>query len=139
MSSRAHDFIVAALARKARENGFVVVALGARQQHIVEHRLALPPSVLRHRPDLVAVSDSGGFCIGEAKLAADLCSERTREQFSDFTLAVQTRTDSLLLVGVPLAAQQRCRDALLAAGAQLGRNVQVLVVPDTLLPNEDEV
>jgi hypothetical protein len=139
VSSRAHDFIVAALARKARELGFAPVALDGRQQLAVGHRLAIPKAVLRHRPDLVAVRADGRFCIGEAKLPADLRTQRTKEQFSDFVRAAEACIGSTLLVGVPLSAKTSCEEALAAAGAVAGSPVETLLVPDALLPNEDEV
>lgn len=137
MSSRAHDFIVAALARKARQLGFAPIAVDGRKNDITATPVTLPPAVLRHRPDLLGVRADGAFCIAEAKTASDIHSPRTHEQLHDFALAVAQGTGNALLLGVPLSVKAAWRREMVRASMPAGTKVETVYIPDALLPDEE--
>ena len=137
MSSKAHDFILAALSRKIRQMGFVPVALDGRSRYVTTTPLPLPPAVLRHRPDLVGVRVDGAFCIAEAKTASDVLSARTQEQLQDFTAAVLQGSGNVLFFGVPLSSESTWKHLLVSSGIRTGTQVETVYVPDALLPDEE--
>ena len=137
MSSKAHDFIVAALARKARQMGFAPIALDGRKQDVSAKPVTLPPTVLRHRPDMLGVRVDGSFCIAEAKTASDIHSPRTHEQLHDFALAVADGTGNALLLGVPLSVKPAWERELARVSMPAGTPVETLYIPDALFPDEE--
>lgn len=49
-----------------------------------------PYKIGRHEPDIIAKDNNGLLIIGEAKIGEDLFSERTKEQFLDFSSRIMS-------------------------------------------------
>ena len=79
-----HQTLVKALIDKFVNDGLVIVK--AAYEGYDE-----PYKIERHKPDIIAKdSNTDIIFIGEAKLCDDLASDRTKEQFEDFSSRVMT-------------------------------------------------
>jgi hypothetical protein len=81
-----------------------------------------PYTVGRHEPDIIARDSSTELLyIGEAKLCADLSSERTQEQFEDFATKFMSRGRSQnASVPFHIIAPTSCAQAVWTILGQLG-------------------
>ncbi len=83
--------------------GYEIVAFDGDYSKIENIALKIPFRIMRHRPDIIGISlDKSRLCIGEAKTGSDLSSERTREEFIDFTsIGEEIDCDTKLIIGIP--------------------------------------
>ena len=139
MSSPAHDFIVAALVRKARQLGYEPICLDACHKNATMQKPPIPPRIVRHRPDVVAIKEDGSFCICEAKIADDIESGRTQAQMVDFYNAVHIGNGNLLILGTNLKGKHVLRRLLMRLDLLASKHIIAIYVPEELLPNEEEV
>jgi hypothetical protein len=139
MASERHNFIVSAIARKMKLGGFRIIYLDGRYQDIETERPDIPPKIINHRPDVVGVKTGMIFCIGEAKTKHDIRSERTKNQITDFLTIVKLRPGSKLIMGVPLTAKEDLKRLLLKLGFVDQEQIDIIYIPEELLPHEDEI
>lgn len=139
MASAKHDFIVAMIARKMREIGFEIIYMEGRYKDVNKVKFEIPPTILRHRPDVVGQKGKVNFCVGEAKTERDLLSRRTSEEFSDFLSLVSTNSGNRLFIGIPSSAKGVLQDLLAKLGVIPHKQLAVIYVPDLLLPSDEKI
>jgi hypothetical protein len=85
MASKIHQMLVGLISRKMRELGFSIVAFDGSDYLFNGQKLKMPPTIIRHRPDIVGYNfETKSVCLGEAKTSGDLFSKRTKEQLLDY-------------------------------------------------------
>jgi hypothetical protein len=142
MPSQAHQFLVMCIARKIRENGYEIVALDGDYTKVSDIPFKVPPTVMRHRPDIIGVSIGDiRVCIGEAKTKSDLSSERTKEQFVDYANVIleESKPKCELMIAIPKSAEDALIRLLRRLDIYESDNVSYLTVPEMLLPHDKEV
>lgn len=78
-----HQQLLNALSTSLRGRGFeVIYQVGSQGRE--------PFAIGRHEPDLIARDSSGLLIVGEAKTGADLDTQRSREQFVDFSSRIMS-------------------------------------------------
>lgn len=53
MASEKHNFIVSAIARKIRQDGFRITYLDGKYQDIDTKKFDIPPKIINHKPDVI--------------------------------------------------------------------------------------
>ena len=139
MASKKHDFIVSAIVRKARKDGFKIAYLDGDFKAIDTIKPEMPPKIIHHKPDVVGEKENGVFCIGEAKTQSDIFSERTKNQMRDFMKAVELNPRNKLIVGVPENSKGDLERLLSLLGFINHRQIEKIYIPEKLLPYEEEV
>ena len=139
MASEKHDFIVSAIVRKIRQDGFRVAYLDGKYQDIDTEKFGIPPKIINHKPDVIGEKESIFFCIGEAKTKNDLLAERTKNQIIDFLTIVRLNSGNKLVIGIPLNAKEDLEKLLIELGLVGQKQIEVIYVPEELLPYEEEI
>jgi hypothetical protein len=134
--SEEHELIVAMVARYVRKQGYEIVALESSLAWLFGVSFRLPPSIVKHRPDVLGVrQESPHICIGEAKTRNDLGSLRTKHQIQDFvnSLIGLARVPCDVVIGIPSDCKARLEKIVLSIGVDPQR-LKVVAVPRPLLP-----
>ncbi len=139
MASKKHDFIVSAIVRKMRQDGFRIIYLDGKYQDINTEKFDVPPKIINHKPDIIGVKDSVFFCIGEAKTENDIFSKRTKNQISDFFEIIGLNTGNKLILGIPLKTKKNLKRLLFQIGLEGNKQIEILCIPEELLPYEEEI
>ncbi len=139
MPSEEHNFIVSAIARKIRQDDFRIIYLDGKYQDIDTKKFVIPPKIINHKPDIIGVKQSIFFCIGEAKTGSDLFSERTKNQITDFSTIVRLNSGNRLIIGIPASAKEDLKRLLFQLGLANNKQIEVLRIPQELLPYEEEI
>jgi len=139
MASKTHNFIVSAIVRKVRQEGFRVIYLDGEYKDIGMIKLEIPPKIIRHKPDIVGEKENKAFCIGEAKTKNDISSERTKNQITDFMSIVELDSENKLVIGVPSNTKEDLEKLLFKLGFLNHKQVEMLCIPEKLLPYEKEI
>lgn len=139
MPSEKHNFIVAAIARKVRQDNFIIIYLDGKYQDINTKKFDIPPKIINHKPDIIGVKESIFFCIGEAKTVSDIFSERTKNQITDFSTIVRLNSGNRLIIGIPSNAKENLKRLLSQLGLANHKQIEVLHIPEELLPYEEEI
>jgi hypothetical protein len=139
MPSEKHNFIVAAIARKVRQDNFRIIYLDGKYQDINTKKFDIPPKIINHKPDIIGVKEIIFFCIGEAKTVSDIFSERTKNQITDFFSIIRLNSGNRLIIGIPLNAKEDLRRLLFQLGLMNHKQIDVLHIPEELLPYEEEI
>ncbi|KUK55983.1 MAG: hypothetical protein XD79_0369 [Atribacteria bacterium 34_128] len=139
MPSEKHDFIVSAIVRKIRQDGFRVIYLDGKYQDIDTEKFDIPPKIINHKPDVIGEKESIFFCIGEAKTKNDLLSERTKNQIIDFLTIVRLSSGNKLVLGIPLNAKENLEKLLIELGIVNQKQIEIICIPEELLPYEEEI
>ncbi len=107
MPSTIHQKLIGLIARKMQQFNFEIIAMDGKDYSFDGVKLTIPPTILRHRPDLLGIHlNTKTLCVGEAKTTSDLKSKRTKEQLEDYS---QVRTLSnneplRIIIGIPQSA-----------------------------------
>jgi len=139
MASEKHDFIVSAIVRKIRQDGFRVIYLDRKYQDINTEKFDIPPKIINHKPDVIGEKDSIFFCIGEAKTKNDLLTERTKNQIIDFLAIVKLNSGNKFVIGIPLNAKEDLEKLLIELGVVNQKQIKIIYIPEELLPYEEEI
>jgi hypothetical protein len=139
MASEQHNFIVSAIARKMKLDGFRIIYLDGKYQDVETERPDIPPKIINHRPDIIGLKNGVIFCIGEAKTKDDIRSERTKNQIIDFHAIVKLKPENKLIAGIPLAAKEDLERLLLKLGLANEGQIEIIYIPEELLPHEEEI
>jgi hypothetical protein len=139
MASEKHDFIVSAIVRKMRLDGFKVIYLDGKYQNISTEKFDIPPRIINHKPDVIGEKDSKFFCIGEAKTTKDLFTKRTKDQIIDFLAIVRLNSGNKLVIGIPLNAKEDLQKLLIELRVIKQKQIEIIYIPEDLLPYEEEV
>lgn len=113
-ASDEHQTLVKALIDKFVNDGLVIIK--AAYEGYDE-----PYKIERHKPDIIAKdSNTDIVSIGEAKLCDDLTSDRTKEQFEDFSSRVVTEGKSKgATVPFHIVVPKSCPDDVVSVLAKL--------------------
>lgn len=139
MASEKHDFIVSAIVRKIRQDGFRVIYLDGKYQDINTEKFDIPPKIINHKPDVIGEKDSIFFCIGEAKTKNDLLTERTKNQIIDFLAIVKLNSGNKFVIGIPLNAKEDLEKLLIELGVVNQKQIKIIYIPEELLPYEEQI
>lgn len=108
MPKKLHQMIVGLIGRKMREKGYDIVAFDGNEYLFDGQKINIPPSVKRHRPDIVGFKfETKEICVGEAKTSKDLFSKRTKEQLLDYSniKGLSTGKHIEIILGIPKSAE----------------------------------
>jgi hypothetical protein len=133
MASKQHQFIIGLINRKICEYGFKIVFIDGRVSGTIGRKYALPPKIIRHRPDVVGISNEGFICIGEAKTKDDILNNRTKEELFDFSNFEFNGQQCLLIIGVPKSSKGALTNVLLELGILNYKNIEILLIPDEII------
>lgn len=139
MASEKHDFIVSSIVRKIRQDGFKVIYLDGKYQDIDTEKFNIPPKIINHKPDVIGEKESIFFCIGEAKTKNDLPAERTKNQIIDFLTIVRLNSGNKLIIGIPLNAKEDLEKLLIELGLAGQKQIEIIYIPEELLPYAEEI
>ena len=139
MASSKHNFIVSAISRKIRKDNFNIIYFDGKYQDVDTKKFDIPPKIINHRPDIIGEIENKFFCIGEAKTEADLFTERTKNQIIDFFSLISINDTNKLFLGIPLSAKKDLEKLLANIGLLYQKQIDIIYIPDNLLPNEEEV
>lgn len=139
MASEQHNFIVSAIARKMKLYGFRIIYLDGKYQDVETERPEIPPKIINHKPDIIGENNDMVFCIGEAKTRDDIRSERTKNQIADFLSIVKLKPGNKLIIGIPLTAKEDLGKLLLKLGFGNQNQIEIISIPEELLPHEEEI
>jgi hypothetical protein len=139
MASEKHNFIVSAIARKIRQNCFRIIYLDGKYQDIDTNKFDMPPKIINHKPDIIGVKGSVLFCIGEAKTGSDIFSERTKNQIADFFTIVRLNSGNRLIIGIPSGAKEDLKRLLFQLGLANHKQIEIIHIPEELLPYEEDI
>lgn len=139
MASKTHNFIVSAIVRKVRQEGFRVIYLDGEYKDIGMIKLEIPPKIIRHKPDIVGEKENKAFCIGEAKTKSDISSERTKNQITDFMSIIELDSENKLVIGIPSNTKEYLEKLLFKLGFLNHKQIEILYIPAELLPYEEEI
>lgn len=110
-------------------DGFDVVAFDGSSTIENTLLIKIPPKLIRHRPDIIALNQSGQVAVGEAKTANDF-TRHTHEQLTDFYSSHCT-----LYIGIPMSAEDKLITALKTLNIPI-EDIKIIKVPDRLLLND---
>jgi len=133
VAGKKHQFIVGLIIRKIRELGYEVKCIDGKTDGAFYERYPLPPTIQRHRPDVIAVDSEGNVCIGEAKTAGDLNNNRINEQIVDFTSTDLNGKNCYVVIGVPMSCKESFEKKLKEIKAYQNDNLDVLFIPDEII------
>jgi hypothetical protein len=139
MASANHNFIVSSIARKIRQDGFRIIYLDGKYHDIDTKKFDLPPKIINHKPDIIGVKESALFCIGEAKTGSDIFSKRTKDQIVDFFTIVKLNSGNRLIIGIPSDAIEDLKRLLFQLGLVNHKQIEIIHIPEELLPYEEDI
>lgn len=133
MAGSKHQFIMGLIVRQMRESGCKIMFIDGSSIIGGTSGIRIPPQVLRHRPDILGITDGGQIFIGEAKTEEDLRSLRTREQIFDFTSLELNDMPCKVFYGVPSNAKLKFKKILKEMGLNSCPNLHVLYIPEEII------
>lgn len=133
MAGNRHQFILGLVIKKMREEGAAVYGVDGNYLGLFGEKMALPPQILRHRPDAVGVKENGQICIGEAKTENDITNSRTYEQIQDFSSAELNGKLCEVFIGVPQSCEDLFNKSLGKMGLKECHNLHVLFIPEEII------
>ena len=139
MASKTHNFIVSAIVRKIRQEGFRIIYLDGEYKDIGMIKLEIPPKIIRHKPDVVGENENQSFCIGEAKTKTDIFSERTKNQITDFMSIVELDSRNKLVIGITLNARADLEKLLFKLEFTNHKQIKIIYIPQEIIPYEKEI
>lgn len=128
MASRAHQFMLTLLVRKMRLLGFEPIAYDGDSYQIGKNKLKIPPTIIRHRPDVIGIDINNILCIGEVKTIHDLSSPRTSSQLKDFSKCAP------VIICTAKHAEDKLSKLLKRINLLFQKNIELLIIPDELIP-----
>lgn len=136
MASTRHQFIMGLVIKKMRQDGFEIMAVDGKYPGLLGEQLSMPPTILRHRPDVVGLHQTGQVCIGDAKTEEDAFSKRTIEQIEDFSKLELNGMLCEVVVGVPQEVKADFISLLIGNGFIDRQNIQVLYIPGEIISDK---
>jgi hypothetical protein len=133
MTSKRHQFILGLIIKKIIQDGFTVKSIEGKLIAASYEKFDLPPKILRHRPDVIAVNEDGQICIGEAKTERDLYARRTKEEFLDFSNVILNGKFCILVIGIPATAKDALEEVQKELNICQKDNIRILYVPEEII------
>jgi len=133
VAGKKHQFILGLIIKKIREDGFTIISIDGSCSGSFGDKTSLPPKIIRHRPDVIAIKENGLICIGEAKTDNDINSIRTYEQLIDYTNTEINGKRCHVILGVPKSSMGVLKKYLYKNGLIENDKLFVLYVPDEII------
>jgi len=133
MAGSKHQFILGLVIKKMREEGASIYGVDGNYPGLFGEKIALPPQILRHRPDAIAVKADGQIFIGEAKTGNDIQNNRTYEQLLDFSSVELNGKLCEVFVGILKHVEDQFKITLSRWGLKGAQNIHILVVPEEII------
>lgn len=133
MAGKKHQFILGLIIKKIRDDGFTIISIDGNTSGSFNIKTDLPPKILRHRPDVIAINESGQICIGEAKTENDIRNARTTEELIDYTSIELNGKSCYVIIGIPQESITEMNRLLKRIGIYNLSNVYVLHVPNEII------
>ncbi len=133
MASKKHQFILGLIVKKIREEGFTIISIDGKSSGSFGIKTELPPKILRHRPDVIAVNEDGQICIGEAKTNNDIKNTRTSEEITDYTTIELNEKACYVIIGIPQESIVELNKLLKRIGIHNDNNICILQVPNEII------
>jgi hypothetical protein len=130
--------LVDLIARKMQDKGYLPVAFDGKYLVIEDEVIHIPPRIGRHRPDVIGIKPSTKrLCLGEAKTLDDLRTQRTREQFTDYSRVIGQTSGEIaeLIIGTTSEAVDSLHQILAGLGMCDNPNVTYVILPEELVDN----
>lgn len=125
--------LVSLIARKMQDDGFYIISFDDDNSLYNEYNFPRPPTILRHRPDIIGRNHLGKFAIGEAKSRNDVSGKRIKEQMYDFsTLLNIDGTNMPLYFGIPESRGETVDKIIKSLEINMS-NIIIIKIPDVLL------
>ncbi|MBD3340834.1 MAG: hypothetical protein GF353_17125 [Candidatus Lokiarchaeota archaeon] len=133
MPSKTHQALVSFIARKMQEDGYQTIAFDDDNSGFDIFNYPIPPTIKRHRPDIIGMDIQGYFSIGEAKTKNDLTGKRLEEQLNDFS-DLRNEDGSLIpfYLGIPESVNEKLEFKLSKFNVNR-RNIKIISIPDLLI------
>jgi hypothetical protein len=133
VAGKRHQFILGLIIKKIREDGFTIISTDGNLSGAFGDKMQLPPKILRHRPDVIAINEDGLICIGEAKTENDINSLRTSEEFYDYANTELNGKRCFVIIGIPQSSKKGLNSYLKKIGVSDFQNIFVLYVPNEII------
>jgi hypothetical protein len=133
VAGKRHQFILGLVIKKIREDGFTIVSIDGNCAGAFGKTTELPPKILRHRPDVMAINEAGQICIGEAKTENDIDNIRTSEEINDYVNTELNGKPCFVVIGIPKSSISDLNKVFLKIGITEFNNIFVLQVPNEII------
>jgi hypothetical protein len=133
MATQKHQFIIGLLVRKMKESGCKITAIDGDYPGLFGENLPTPPTILRHRPDVMGINSDSQICIGEAKTANDINNQRTLAQLQDFANLELNGRMCEVFIGIPKSVETSFYKILKKINLRLAKNIHILLIPDEII------
>jgi len=133
VAGKKHQFILGLIIKKVREDGFTIVSIDGNCSGSFGCKTELPPKILRHRPDVIAINEDGQVCIGEAKTENDIKNIRTSEEFIDYANIELNGKPCYVIIGIPQKSINVLNKLLKKTGIYDFDNIFILQVPNEII------
>ncbi len=133
MAGKKHQFILGLIIKKIREDGFTIISIDGDCSGTFGDKTQLPPRIIRHRPDVIAMKENGLICIGEAKTDSDINNARAYEQLIDYTNTEVNGRQCNVVLGIPKSSRNVFKKKLHKIGLIESEKFFVLYVPDEII------
>ncbi len=133
MAGTRHQFILGLVVKLMREQGISIMGVDGDYPGLFGEQIAMPPQILRHRPDVIGIRDNGQICIGEAKTENDISNNRTYAQIQDFSSVELNGQRCDVFIGIPSSAKELFDKSMKRMGLIGSPNITVLCVPEEII------
>jgi len=133
MATAQHQFIMGLVIKQIKMHGYKIIALDGKYPGLLGEKVPLPPTIIRHRPDIVAINYEGNLCIGEAKTENDALSKRTQDQLTDFSAVKINDRECEVYIGLPESGKVAFERMLRKHGLNLCPNIHPLFIPNEII------
>jgi len=133
VAGKKHQFILGLIIKKIRDDGFTILSIDGNTLGSFNIKTDLPPTILRHRPDVIAVNETGQICIGEAKTENDIKNIRTKEELIDYTSIELNGKPCFVIIGIPQESKTELIKLLKKIEIYNSKNIHVLYVPNEII------
>ena len=120
-----------------KQLGYILVA---SDSHYFNTKYAMPPSLVKHRPDSIGYrEEDNSVCIGEAKYYGDLSSQRSKTQIKDFiNLSAKSDLKITVVFGIPMSLETEFESLIGRLNIEINERTVILKVPDRLIPSKED-
>ena len=139
MPSKMHRMLVDLISRKMHDKGYIPVAFDGKYYIAHNEKVVIPPKIGKHRPDVIGINiETKVLCIGEAKTASDLSSERTKRQFSEYAniIGFTSKQKFELIIGIPMRAESSLLTLMSSLSLRSHKNISYILLPEELVETE---
>ena len=133
MAGKRHQFIIGLLIGRMREYGCHVMFVDGKPFTDWNPSIRVPPTILRHRPDILGITDIGQICIGEAKTAGDISSSRTWEEIEDYLTLELNGQSCAVFIGIEASGIDKFRRIAKQKGYLSSPNLHILCVHEEII------